>query len=179
MIKDTFTFSTIAIVVVLLLIAGIGATTFITTTYAQIGGPEEITFRTDLGEPFFKENGKITGQKEIGPNRTQFSFSADGTLKGDIQVTNTGDFVSISKGNDLTFAQGQGVMTTTDGNDMANYTIIGVGNVTQEGKPVIQGAAAYSTNSTGKLAFLNNILGIFKAELDEKGGFISNEWEWK
>jgi hypothetical protein len=41
---------------------------------------------------------------------------------------------------------------------MANYTIIGVGNVIQEGKPVIQGAAVYSTNSTGKLAFLNNII---------------------
>jgi len=66
MIKDTSTFSTVAIVVVLLPIAGIGATTFITTTFAQIGGPEGITFRTDLGEPFFKENGKITGQKEIG-----------------------------------------------------------------------------------------------------------------
>jgi hypothetical protein len=91
------------------------------------------------------------------------------------RVTNTGEFVSFSKGNDQTFAQGQGVMTTTDGNDMVNYTIIGVGNVTQEGKPVIQGAAAYSTNSTGKLAFLNNMLGI----LDEKGDFVSNEWEWK
>jgi hypothetical protein len=90
MIKDTSTFSTVAIVVVLLPIAGIGATTFITTTFAQIGGPEEITFRTDLGEPFFKENGKITGQKEIG--------------------------------------------------------------------------------------FLNNILGIFETELDEKGSFVSNEW---
>ncbi|MDQ3977751.1 MAG: hypothetical protein M3264_14615 [Thermoproteota archaeon] len=179
MIKGTFTFSTVAIVVVLLPIAGIGGTTFITTTLAQMGGPEEITFRTDLGEPFFKENGKITGQKEIGPNRTHFSYSADGALKGDIQVTDRGDLVSISKGNDLTFAQGQGIITTTDGNDMANYTIIGVGNVTEEGKPVIQGAAAYSTNSTGKLAFLNNVLGIFKAELDEKGGFVSNEWEWK
>ena len=70
-------------------------------------------------------------------------------------------------------------MTTTDGNDMVNYTIIGVRNVTQEGNPVIQGAAAYSTNSTGKLAFLNNMLGIFKAALDEKGDFVSNEWEWK
>jgi hypothetical protein len=65
--------------------------------------------------------------------------------------------LSISKGNDLTFAQRQGVITTPDGNDMANYTIIGVGNVTQEGKPVIQGAVAYGTNSTGKLAFLNKI----------------------
>ena len=67
--KDTFALSTVAIVVVLLLVAGIGATTFIITTYAQ----------TDLGEPFFKETGKITGQKEIGPNRTQISYSANGT----------------------------------------------------------------------------------------------------
>ena len=67
MFNDTFTSNAVAIVVVLLLIAGIGATAFITTTYAQIGGPEEITFRTDLGEPFFKENGKITGQKENRP----------------------------------------------------------------------------------------------------------------
>ena len=27
-----------------------------------------------LGEPFFVEEGKVTGQKEIGPNRTQYHF---------------------------------------------------------------------------------------------------------
>jgi hypothetical protein len=55
MIKDTSTFSTVAIVVVLLPIAGIGPTTFITTTFAQIGGPEEITFRTDLENHFSRK----------------------------------------------------------------------------------------------------------------------------
>ena len=42
-----------------------------------------------------------------------------------------------------------------------------------------KGLRAYSTDSTGKLAFLNNILGIFKAEVNETGGFVSNEWQWK
>ena len=96
-----------------------------------------------MGEPFFKETGKITGQKEIGPNRTQISLSANGTLKDDINVTNTGDFVSISRGDNLTFGQGQGLLTMPDGIETARYDFIGVGNVTQEGKPVFLGAVVY------------------------------------
>jgi hypothetical protein len=38
---------------------------------------------------------------------------------------------------------------------MANYTLIDVSNGT-----AFQGASAYNTNSTGKLSFLNNIIGI-------------------
>jgi hypothetical protein len=168
MTKNVFAFSTVAIVVVLLLIAATGATTIPTNVHAQI-----------LGEPFFKETGKITDQKEIGPNRMQVTFSANGTLKDDLNVTNTGGFVSISSGNNLTFAQGQGKLAAPDGVETAVYDIIAVGNVTQEGKPVIVGAAAYRTNSTGDLAFLNNVLGVFKAELDETGSFTSTEWQWK
>ena len=77
------------------------------------------------------------------------------------------------------FDQGQGAITLTDGSQTANYTIIAVGNLTQDGKQEIQGARTYSIDSTGKLTFLNNILGIFKAEVDETGGFVSNEWQWK
>ena len=36
-------------------------------------------------------------------------LSSDGTMKGNIEVTNTGDFVMVSKGNKETSAQGQGV----------------------------------------------------------------------
>jgi hypothetical protein len=166
MIKNTFILSTLVAIVLLLIAASI--TTLLTTVHAQI-----------LGEPFFKETGKITGQKEIGPNRMQLSLSANGTLKDDVNVTNTGDFVSISRGDNLTFAQGQGILAMPDGTETARYDFIGIGNVTQEGKPVFVGAAAYSTNSTEDLAFLNNVLGVFKAEFDETGGFTSTEWQWK
>ena len=50
---------------------------------------------------------------------------------------------------------------------MANYTGIDVGNYTD-----YQGASAYSTNSTGKLSFLNNMLGIYKGETGESGNFV-------
>jgi hypothetical protein len=168
MIKGTFIFSTI-VVVISFLLGVTTSTTILNDVYAQ----------TELGEPFLKETGKITGQKEIGPGNIQATYSANGTLKGNISVTNTGDFVSISRGDNQTTAQGQGTFTTLDGAETAQYNAIAVGNVTQEGKSVFVGASAYNTNSTGDLAFLNNILGIFKVEIDETGNFVGTEWQWK
>jgi hypothetical protein len=127
-----------------------------------------------LGEPFFVEKGKVTVQKEIGPNRTQFTFTGNGTMNGNIEVTNTGKLVSVSKGNNLSFERGQGVIATKDGSETANYTLIDVFN----GKDFL-GAQAYSTNSTGKLAFLNNILGIIKGGQDDSGNYAAEHWHWK
>ena len=167
-IKNTFIFGAGAILIILLLIAETGAATLFASVQAQI-----------LGEPFFKETGKITGQKEIDPNKMQVSFSSNGTLKDEINVTNRGEFVSISRGDNLTFGQGKGMLEIPDSSETARYDFIGVGNVTQEGKPVFVGASAYQTNSTEDLAFLNNVLGAFKVEFDERGGFTSTEWQWK
>jgi hypothetical protein len=127
-----------------------------------------------LGEPFFVVKGKTTFQKEIGPNKTQYTYSANGTINGNIEVTDTGEFVCVSKGNNLIFDQGHGVITTKDGSETANYTFIEVGNGTD-----YQGASAYSTNSTGKLAFLNNIVLIFKGGYDENGNYALKQWVWK
>jgi hypothetical protein len=155
---------TAGIVIVFLLIVGTGATSILSTTYA---------LSATFGEPFFVEKGKSTVQKEIGPNRTQYTFTANGTMNGNIEVTNTGEFVSVSK-NNLTFDLGQGVIKTKDGSETANYTLIDVSNDT-----AFQGASAYSTNSTGKLSFLNNIIGIYKGETDENENYESTEWHWK
>lgn len=173
--RNEFIFNTLGIaVVILLFIGGTGVTVnnLLNTAYAQ--GPAM------LGEPFFVEEGKITSQKEIGPNSTLFTFSSNGTLNDNIQVTNTGDIKGVSKGNNLTFDQGQGVIQTKDESETADYSLIGVERITQEGKIVFHGVAAYSTNSTGQLSFLNNTLGFFKGEGDLKSGnFVSTEWELK
>lgn len=128
---------------------------------------------TTLGEPFFLEKGKVTVQKEIGPNRTQFTYTGNGTMNGNIEVTNTGKLVSVSKGN-VSFDQGKGVIKTTDGSETANYTLIDVFNGTD-----FLGAQAYSTNSTGGLSFLNNILGIIKGGQDDSGNYAAEHWHWK
>jgi hypothetical protein len=167
MIKKRCTINIIAgIAVVLLLIGGTGATTvLVSTAHAQT---------VTLGEPYFVESGKSTVQKEIGPNITQYTFTGNGTINGNIEVTDIGETVSISKGNDLIYEQGQGVITTKNGSGTAYYTFIDVGNSTD-----YQGATAYGTNSTGQLSFLNNMLGIYKGEYDEGGNFALKEWEWK
>ena len=95
-------------------------------------------------------------------------------MKGNIEVTNTGEYVGVSKDNNLVYDQGQGVIKTNDGSETANYTFIEVGNDT-----AYQGASVYSTNSTGKLSFLDNMLGIYKGETDESGNFVLKQWHWK
>jgi hypothetical protein len=156
---------TAGIAAVFLLTVGTGATTILSTAHAQ---------SATLGESFFVEEGKVTGQKEIGPNRTQYTIASNGTMNGNVEVTNTGEYVSISKGNNLVFDQGQGVIKTKDGSETANYTFIEVFNGTD-----YQGASAYSTNSTGNLSFLNNILAIYKIDGDESGNFAGTYWHWK
>jgi len=164
--KKSFTISiTQGIALMLLLIGGTGATSILSTTHAE---------SATLGEQFFVEKGKNTVQKEIGPNITQYTFATNGTMNDNIEVTNTGEYVSVSKGNNLVFDKGQGVIKTKDGSETANYTFIEVGNGT-----AYQGASAYSTNSTGKLSFLNNMLGIFKGGQDESGNFVLEQWHWK
>jgi hypothetical protein len=161
-----FTISiTAGIAVVLLLTVGTGTNTILlNTAHAQT---------TTLGEPIFVEKGADVIQKEIGPNRSTYTFTSNGTMNGNIEYSKAGEYVSVSKGNNQTFDQGHGVIKTKDG-ETANYTFIEVFNGTD-----YQGASAYSTNSTGKLSFLDNILLIFKGGADESGNYALEQWQWK
>jgi hypothetical protein len=164
--KKSFTISiTQGIAFMLLLIIGTGATSILNTTHAE---------SATLGEPIFVEKGADSIQKEIGPNITHYTFTSNGTMKGNIEYSKAGEYVSVSKDNNLTFDQGQGVIKTKDGGETANYTFLEVGNGT-----AFQGASVYSTNSTGKLSFLNNILVIFKGGQDESGNYAVKQWHWK
>ena len=164
--KNRFTISiTAGIAVVLLLFVGTGATTILlNTAHAQ---------SATLGEPIFVEKGSDVIQTEIGPNRSTYTFTSNGTMNGNIEYSKAGEYVSVSKGNNQTFDQGHGVITTEDG-ETANYTFIEVFNGTD-----YQGASAYSTNSTGELSFLDNILLIFKGGEDESGNYALEQWHWK
>jgi hypothetical protein len=165
--KNRFTISNTArIAVMLLLIGGIGSTSILfSAAHAQT-----IT----LGEPIFVEKGADTFQSEIGPNRTQYTFTANGTMNGNIEYYKTGEYVGVTTGNNQTFEQGKGVLTTNDGSETANYTFIEVGNGTG-----YLGASVYNTNSTGKLSILDNVLVVYKIGEDESGNYADKQWLWK
>jgi hypothetical protein len=163
--KGALAIITTGIAVVLLLNGGIGPTiTLFNTGYAQ---------SATLGEPLFVEKGEDTLVGEIGPNRTQHTFTSNGTMNGNIEYDKTGEYISVYKGNNLTFDQGHAVMKTKDG-ETANYTFIEVFNGTD-----YQGASVYSTNSTGKLSVLDNALVIYKIEQDQNGNYVDKQWLWK
>ena len=153
----------------LLLIGGTGINTILFNTgYAQTAS---------LGEPLLVEKGSDTAdiiQTEIGPNMTHYSFASNGTMKGNIEYSKAGEYVAVSKGNNQTFDQGHGVLTTKDGSETANYTFIEVFNGTD-----YQGASVYNTNSTGNLSVLDNVLLIFKGGGDESRNYILEQWLWK
>jgi hypothetical protein len=79
--------------------------------------------------------------------RVTKEMATNGTMKGNIEYSKAGEYVSVSKGNNLTFDRRHGVIKTKNGSETANYTFIEVGNGT-----AYQGASAYSTNSIGKLS---------------------------
>ena len=160
------------IAVTLLFIVGAAATAIFTvnnsdTLYAQV--PEG---------PYFVGEG--TTQTEIGPSRTQLTYSSSGTMNGNIEVTTTAEIITGLGGSNFVLGLGEGVIQTIDKSETADYSFFEVGGITQEGNREIYGIAAYSTNSTGELTFLNNTLGLFKRVEDpNSGNFVSTEWELK
>jgi hypothetical protein len=59
---------------------------------------------------------------------------------------------------------------------------IGLGKtITKNGKPILRGvgSAVWSTDSIGRLAFLDNMLSFFIIEVDETGNFLSKDRELK
>jgi hypothetical protein len=66
---------------------------------------------------------------------------------------------------------------------MAVWTAQGIQqhNITDENNnnSLFRGSAFYYTASKGKLAFLNNIMTVFKSEVDNAGNILNKEWEWK
>lgn len=75
-------------------------------------------------------------------------------------------------------AKEQGVITTTDG-EIATWTGSGIGRFTGQGKIRFHGPLLYRTLSTGKLAFLNNLVGVYETQIDENQNFLYKVWEWK
>jgi hypothetical protein len=135
-----------------------------------------------LGNPFFEEKGKIIGQRILAvrpETQIEYTFSANGTMNGDIGITDTGTLVSTLRSGGISYSEGQGVIMTKDGSEMATWNAHIIGNVADQGKILFRGSGFYNTSSTGKLAFLNNIITVFKAEVDESGNLSNKEWQWK
>jgi hypothetical protein len=137
-----------------------------------------------LGELIIEDRGKITGQRVLdveGP-KIESSFAMEGKYKG-AEGTNIGTYSSVlrqGEGGAVMYGEGQGIVTTRDGQEMATWTGQGIGRFSSPGKISFRGSLFFRTNSKdGKLSFLNNLVGVFEYEVDEMGNCSSKVWEWK
>lgn len=124
-----------------------------------------------LDEPFYTEEGKIDGQ---------YTYSANGTLKGVGNITNNGVILMVPLSAEAMYGQGQGVLSTADGSEEATYMFQFISKQQNvSGNSLSHGSWYLYTNSTGTFAFLNNMVGITESEIDQNGQFTTKVWEWK
>jgi hypothetical protein len=98
-----------------------------------------------------------------------------------INATERGNFTVTILPNGLSVNQGQSLITTEDGDgqeESATSTFVSLGRVGPDGTGSHTGAEFFSTNSTGQLAFLDNMVGIAQVKISPEGTTV-NIWEWK
>jgi hypothetical protein len=137
-----------------------------------------------LGEQFAELKGKITGQRVLdseGP-RIETSVSVSGTMKG-VQIQEMITFngtPTADKG--VLHGVGKGVIMVAGGKvepEMISYTGEGIGRAGPTGNVTWRGSVFFRKSSGDKLAFLNNMVGVFESEIDKDGNFSEKVWEWK
>jgi hypothetical protein len=135
-----------------------------------------------LGDLISEEKGKITSQRvldvEGGEPKIETTFSATGNYRG-VETTATVTYSGCPRPGGAIYGEGQGVLMSKDGQEMATWTGQGIGRVTSPGKIRFAGSLFFSTSSTGKLSFLNNLVAVFEYESDESGNTSAKAWEWK
>jgi len=103
-------------------------------------------------------------------------------LKG-VEVTSIVTYSSISREQGgAIYAEGQGViMTKKDGygGETATWTGQGIAHYSGQTRRDVGSIFCRTISSNGKLAFLNNMVGVFEYESEEHGTSKGKIWEWK
>jgi hypothetical protein len=120
----------------------------------------------------------VTDRTEIGQNKTEFTFTSNGTLEGNVKVHGNGTFITSPLEGNKTYIEGSEQVKTLLGNETANVDYILIEDMSEDGNPVSVGSSIWKTNSTGVLAPFDNLFTISKGEVDFAGNFINKEWRW-
>lgn len=101
----------------------------------------------------------------------------NGTLTNAGNVTNNGFILTTPLDDGVVYGEGQGVLITAEGKT-ATFMFHFVGSL-EAGGEAPHGSWYIHTNSTGKLASLNNMVGITQSEMHDGVEFLTKIWEWK
>ncbi len=123
-----------------------------------------------LGEQLIDdERGKIIGTRVCpsppgqGP-KMELTFQSSGKILG-MDFSNTGTLQSVPKSEGVLYFEGQGVVTTEDG-ETASWTTQGVGKPTGPGMAATLRGTVFFQTSFPNLARLNSMCVVVAAEVD-------------
>ncbi len=129
-------------------------------------------------EPFLVEHGRTVAATPINQTHMQISLAGNGTITlpnstETVKTKDTGNAIArlTPTGN---IAQGQINISTEDGSENAIVFFTEIG---KNEKGI--GVAYFATNSTGKLAFLNNMVAVIEDEIQPNGDTLITAWEWR
>ena len=129
-------------------------------------------------KPFLEEYGKTVGATPINSTHMQISLAGNGTITlpnstETVMTKDTGNAIArlTPTGN---IVNGQIHLSTEDRSENATVFFTEIG---QNEKGV--GVAYFTTNSTGKLAFLDNMVAVIEDEIQPNGNTLITAWEWR
>jgi hypothetical protein len=157
------------------------ATIISSYNHTTVAAPNQ---NTVTGQLFYEAHGKIVAQKVINSGKSdgakiQVSYSGSGKFANGLDITELWTFVNTHRLNGVIRGVGQGIIKAIDNTEIALATGYGRGFTGLGGKIVYPTAQLYSTNSTGSLAFLNEIVGFSQWQVDNSGNYSYKMWEFK
>jgi hypothetical protein len=145
-----------------------------------------------LGSLFLTGEDKLTSFNPINETFTEVSYVGnrtimppDATTTATINATETGNLTLNLQPNGITFVEGQSLLVTegnsnNNGTEQENATalLVDLNGVRPNDPRSSTGVIFFSTNSTGQLAFLDNMIAIYQVKASPAGTAIEM-WEWK
>jgi hypothetical protein len=121
------------------------------------------------------ETSTVNNVTIMPPNATTgTTINATETVNATVNILPNG--LALDKGQSLIVTEGDDGTAAEPEN--ATTTFVDISRLNPDGSGSGTGVVFFSTNSTGQLAFLDNMVGINQGELSPEGGKI-RVWEWK
>lgn len=144
------------------------------------------TINVTIGDLILESSGVPAGIRvlEVGGDKgpkIEVSYVGNATIGGGINATDMGTVWSITNPDGTTYSEGQGILTSIATGEMATYTFQAIGQYGPDGKLRNHGSVFFNSNtsSSGQLAFLNKMIGVFADEIDAAGNSMTRVWELK
>ena len=146
-----------------------------------------------LGDLFLTGDDKLTSFNLINETYTEVSYVGNRTIMPPnandttINATETGNLTLKLQPNGITFVEGQSLLVTGGGSnngggaeqqENATAMLVDLNGVRPDDPRSSTGVVFFNTNSTGQLAFLDNMIAIYQVKASPVGTTIQM-WEWK